>query len=151
MLVDERPSPTGPIQSPLGPRKIQLGRLFHKAPPTLAPPPNATPISTKAQRTQCARVCYFPPTSTATWNQFRTDVIPMTNAVIPLLRRNNNKTPTITTIIITYLAQLSDLCFTCSIIFVICGDFFCTRGFSHNFVVCGKKDRLDRLTPRLFF
>jgi hypothetical protein len=39
----------------------------------------------------------------------------MTNAVIPLLRRNNNKTPTITTIIITYLAQLSDLCFTCSV------------------------------------
>ena len=59
--------------------------------------------------------CYFPPTSNATWNQFRTDVIPMTNTVIPLLRRNNNKTPTITTIIITYLAQLSDLCFTCSI------------------------------------
>jgi hypothetical protein len=36
----------------------------------------------------------------------------MTNTVILLLRRNNNKTPTITTIIITYLAQLSDLCFT---------------------------------------
>jgi hypothetical protein len=40
----------------------------------------------------------------------------MTNAVVLLLRRNNNKTPTIKTIIITYLAQLSDLCFTCGII-----------------------------------
>jgi hypothetical protein len=39
----------------------------------------------------------------------------MTNTVVRLLRRNNNKTPTITTIIITCLAQLSDLCFTCSI------------------------------------
>jgi hypothetical protein len=47
----------------------------------------------------------------------------MTNTVVPLLRRNNNKTPTITMIIITYLAQLSDLCFTCSITDVHFEDF----------------------------